>query len=457
MRPSCDRRSFVVDVEHERAADRWGARPRCGMRRRGRRTRPRTVPIPRATRRTRRRRAWLRSRRVCRGRVPGGASGAGGLRSRRACASTAPAAKRRDEQRGPADVEDRVVERNLFGQQAPGAGGRGLAFGNPQHAPRGRGRVERAPRGGPRPRQRRRRSRPPRCRRGLRARSRPASVSARASRAVWPCWACDREEARDARPRRRSPGPGRRESGSGRRADLGLPRSRNAWTAGCVSGAGSSPSADTSRCIPSATASASNAGPMFADEAGTRTTPTVSARASASHVRRVASIVDCHCPAQRDGYLQHMSERRARAIRTRQCARFGCSAIAVATYTFDSEARTVWLDVPLDGNARGRALPSARAIAHASARLAARGRRAGRSQPAPEPGTTSGAAAPSPSTRRRAAVRAAAGRLPSAGRSPTRRGSCPGRSSRPSCVVFSTRTVHFWRGLFGVPVPFDPV
>jgi hypothetical protein len=47
-----------------------------------------------------------------------------------------------------------------------------------------------------------------------------------------------------------------------------------------------------------------------------------------------------------------MSERRTTGNTNRQCARFGCSAIAIATFTFDSETRTVWLDTPLDGNAR---------------------------------------------------------------------------------------------------------
>jgi hypothetical protein len=36
----------------------------------------------------------------------------------------------------------------------------------------------------------------------------------------------------------------------------------------------------------------------------------------------------------------------------RQCARFGCSAVAVATFTFDSNVRTVWLDTPAPGAAR---------------------------------------------------------------------------------------------------------
>jgi hypothetical protein len=47
-----------------------------------------------------------------------------------------------------------------------------------------------------------------------------------------------------------------------------------------------------------------------------------------------------------------MIERRASGSTARQCARFGCSAVAVATFTFDSATRTVWLDTPLDGNAR---------------------------------------------------------------------------------------------------------
>jgi hypothetical protein len=36
----------------------------------------------------------------------------------------------------------------------------------------------------------------------------------------------------------------------------------------------------------------------------------------------------------------------------RQCAWFGCSSVATATYTFDSNAQTVWLDEPLEGGAR---------------------------------------------------------------------------------------------------------
>jgi hypothetical protein len=36
----------------------------------------------------------------------------------------------------------------------------------------------------------------------------------------------------------------------------------------------------------------------------------------------------------------------------RQCAWFGCSAVAAATYTFDSSTCTVWLDIPFEGSAR---------------------------------------------------------------------------------------------------------
>ena len=36
----------------------------------------------------------------------------------------------------------------------------------------------------------------------------------------------------------------------------------------------------------------------------------------------------------------------------RQCAWFGCNSVATATYTFDSGAQTVFLDVPLEGGAR---------------------------------------------------------------------------------------------------------
>jgi Protein of unknown function (DUF3499) len=36
----------------------------------------------------------------------------------------------------------------------------------------------------------------------------------------------------------------------------------------------------------------------------------------------------------------------------RQCARPSCSAVATATFTFDSNELTVWLDAPHEGNAR---------------------------------------------------------------------------------------------------------
>ncbi|HEX5096328.1 MAG TPA: DUF3499 family protein [Acidimicrobiia bacterium] len=36
----------------------------------------------------------------------------------------------------------------------------------------------------------------------------------------------------------------------------------------------------------------------------------------------------------------------------RQCARASCSAIATATFTFDAEVKTVWLDAPSEGAAR---------------------------------------------------------------------------------------------------------
>ena len=47
-----------------------------------------------------------------------------------------------------------------------------------------------------------------------------------------------------------------------------------------------------------------------------------------------------------------MTARREGGFAQRQCARFGCSAPAVATFTFDSGARTVWLDIPAVGAAR---------------------------------------------------------------------------------------------------------
>jgi hypothetical protein len=47
-----------------------------------------------------------------------------------------------------------------------------------------------------------------------------------------------------------------------------------------------------------------------------------------------------------------MTARRDDDYLRRQCARSGCSATAVATFTFDSNARTVWLDTPAPGAAR---------------------------------------------------------------------------------------------------------
>jgi hypothetical protein len=94
-----------------------------------------------------------------------------------------------------------------------------------------------------------------------------------------------------------------------------------------------------------------------------------------------------------------MSERRASSNTNRQCARFGCSAVAVATFTFDSEARTVWLDTPHEGNARAGELCSR----HAQALTPPRGwsledRRPGRSEPAEKSGAATGTRAPSRST-----------------------------------------------------------
>jgi hypothetical protein len=47
-----------------------------------------------------------------------------------------------------------------------------------------------------------------------------------------------------------------------------------------------------------------------------------------------------------------MAAHREDGYARRQCARFGCSAVAAATFTFDSSARTVWLDTPAPGAAR---------------------------------------------------------------------------------------------------------
>jgi hypothetical protein len=44
-----------------------------------------------------------------------------------------------------------------------------------------------------------------------------------------------------------------------------------------------------------------------------------------------------------------MSERRDLGNAKRQCARFGCTAIAAASYTFDSKDCVVWLDDLHDG------------------------------------------------------------------------------------------------------------
>jgi hypothetical protein len=47
-----------------------------------------------------------------------------------------------------------------------------------------------------------------------------------------------------------------------------------------------------------------------------------------------------------------MTARRDENAVRRRCARFDCSAVAVATFTFDSNERTVWLDTPAPGAAR---------------------------------------------------------------------------------------------------------
>jgi hypothetical protein len=47
-----------------------------------------------------------------------------------------------------------------------------------------------------------------------------------------------------------------------------------------------------------------------------------------------------------------MTARRAENHTRLRCARFGCSAVAAATFTFDSIERTVWLDTPAPGAAR---------------------------------------------------------------------------------------------------------
>jgi hypothetical protein len=52
------------------------------------------------------------------------------------------------------------------------------------------------------------------------------------------------------------------------------------------------------------------------------------------------------------GIFPTMTARRDQEFARRQCARSGCSAVAVATFTFDSNARTVWLDTPALGAAR---------------------------------------------------------------------------------------------------------
>src|SRR6478735_6116545 len=85
----------------------------------------------------------------------------------------------------------------------------------------------------------------------------------------------------------------------------------------------------------SATASASNAGPTFADDAGTLTT-------QSSRVER-GIAADFH---------EMWRERRYRFLVRRHCARPGCSAPATATFTFDTRDLTVWLDTPAEGTAR---------------------------------------------------------------------------------------------------------
>src|SRR5438128_12481883 len=98
--------------------------------------------------------------------------------------------------------------------------------------------------------------------------------------------------------------------------------------------------------MPRATATASKAGPTFADDAGTRTTQPVSTRSS---LARVGIATRCDDAA---GTFESAQAAESGGDVRRQCAWFGCSAVAIATFTFDSSTRTVLLDTPLDGSAR---------------------------------------------------------------------------------------------------------
>ena len=173
-----------------------------------------------------------------------------------------------------------------------------------------------------------------------------------------------------------------------------------------------------------------------------------------------------------------MSERRTAGNTNRLCARFGCNAPATATFTFDAATRTVWLDTPLDGNARVGEL----CTRHAASLTPPRGwqlddRRPGRARRVD--GSSRGAANGSSRGRQMYAGEMYAGDMyagdmsggqssgpevadavPS-GRAVRRRRSSPPvprpSSSSTSSVVCWTLTVHSWRGLFVVPVLFDPV
>ena len=189
--------------------------------------------------------------------------------------------------------------------------------------------------------------------------------------ALRPCCACTASRPADARRGREARGRGRR--GSAHRTQSGPrpPALRKARTAGWVSGAGSSPSADTSRWMPSATATASNAGPRFADDAGTRTTQPSCTRVSLARSRSLRVRLPRLGAIRQVPSMHDRASRRPRVACTkRQCARFGCSAVATATYTFDSATCTVWLDTPLEGSARA---PASSAHRHARSLTPPRG------------------------------------------------------------------------------------
>ena len=264
-------------------------------------------------------------------------------------APTSPAASAATSSAVRPDVERRVLERHLVGEQAAGRGGRRLAVGGPDddgevagkrdpHRPAARDGDDAAEQ-----------------RRGhvvevaLELACGPEDRRAgRAQRSV--AAARTRRRARRRAPRPRSRGRARRETGPGPRSDR---RRRLRGTRGPRDG---SPAPARRRRRSPRGARRARARPRRTPNRGSRTTP------GPARPSRRATRIRAR-PSRQTGTKQCRIAQYRLVVR-RHCARPGCSAPATATFTFDTRDLTVWLDTPAEGGARaGRTVRAARARA----------------------------------------------------------------------------------------------